>query len=625
LPGKTAIFWALITPGLFCLNAETRKLGSKLADYDAYFAAVELSDAGRYSEVADALAPIWKWSPSSPLISKAAVLGARAYSELGRHSEALELLKQYYEYLPQPEGDLVAALISEAAGDKTAAAGYFQRIVYEHPLTPENAAAETALERLSSELGDAFPPPMPQAALRRAATLMKAGETGKARTELRILASQTTGLHRDLARIRAETGDYRQLAALEVASDEADAERLFLMHAAARRAGRDGEARSALLALTEKYPRSRWRLEALVSWGNHFLLSNDRDAYEPWYRACVDEFPEEPLAAYCHWKLVWSAWIRREANAQALMKEHLTRFPDSDKAGAALYFLGRYSDVIQRFPLSFYATLARKKAPAIKIAAVRPSAGFLPSSEMLLRMSRARALEAAGLSDWADFELKYAARYEEQPFVAAIELADVSMRRGEYARGIRYIKGLATGYLSMPLTAAPEKFWKLAFPLPYRRELEKNSRLRSLDANIVAALIRQESEFDPRAVSRARAYGLTQVLPSTGRQISRRLGIRRFRTDMLYQPEINLKLGTYHLKSLLEEHDGHWERTLAAYNAGKSRVREWLTWGNFREPAEFIETIPFTETRNYVQIVLRNAYIYRTLYGDKWSRLSATR
>jgi soluble lytic murein transglycosylase len=177
--------------------------------------------------------------------------------------------------------------------------------------------------------------------------------------------------------------------------------------------------------------------------------------------------------------------------------------------------------------------------------------------------------------------------------------------------------------LSIPLEAAPERFWRVAFPLPYRVPLETYSRARSIDTFTLAALIRQESEFNPRAISSARAYGLTQVLPSTGRQLSRTAGVRGFTPAMLFEPETNLKLGTLHLKSLLEQHGGRWETTLAAYNAGKSRVDRWLTWGEYREPAEFIETIPFTETRDYVQIVLRNADIYRRLYGASRSASAA--
>jgi soluble lytic murein transglycosylase len=96
--------------------------------------------------------------------------------------------------------------------------------------------------------------------------------------------------------------------------------------------------------------------------------------------------------------------------------------------------------------------------------------------------------------------------------------------------------------------------------------------------------------------------------------MARRNGVRRFRTSMLFQPATNLKLGTGYLRSMLDEWGGKWEQTLASYNAGKTHVEEWVTWNSFQEPAEFVETIPFTETREYVQAVLRNAAIYRRLY-----------
>jgi soluble lytic murein transglycosylase len=92
---------------------------------------------------------------------------------------------------------------------------------------------------------------------------------------------------------------------------------------------------------------------------------------------------------------------------------------------------------------------------------------------------------------------------------------------------------------------------------------------------------------------------------------------------MLFKPEVNLQLGTYYLKSLFDANGGRWEMTLAAYNAGQTRVTNWLSWYDYREPAEFIETIPFTETRTYVQAVLRNADVYRRLYGGRAIEINA--
>jgi soluble lytic murein transglycosylase len=86
---------------------------------------------------------------------------------------------------------------------------------------------------------------------------------------------------------------------------------------------------------------------------------------------------------------------------------------------------------------------------------------------------------------------------------------------------------------------------------------------------------------------------------------------------MLFQPSMNLRLGTTYLRSLLDQWGGKWEETLASYNAGKTHVLEWIKWADFQEPGEFVETIPFTETREYVQSVLRNAAAYRRIYGAK--------
>ena len=92
---------------------------------------------------------------------------------------------------------------------------------------------------------------------------------------------------------------------------------------------------------------------------------------------------------------------------------------------------------------------------------------------------------------------------------------------------------------------------------------------------------------------------------------------KRFSNRSLFQPATNLKLGAYYLRVLLDQWGGKWEQTLASYNAGKSRVNEWISWNQYQEPAEFVESIPFTETREYVEAVLRNATVYRQLYGNK--------
>jgi soluble lytic murein transglycosylase len=216
--------------------------------------------------------------------------------------------------------------------------------------------------------------------------------------------------------------------------------------------------------------------------------------------------------------------------------------------------------------------------------------------------------------------LRYGSRTDGQPALLAMEIASSADAPHQ---AMRVMKGMAPEYLGLPVPAAPRKFWELLFPLPYRSDLVRNAQERALDPFLLAGLIRQESEFNPAAVSHAKAYGLTQVRPTTGRLYARQAGVTRFTTHSLVQPATNLKIGSQILRSMLDKQGGSVEQTLASYNAGPNRVVEWLTWNSYREPAEFVESIPFTETRDYVQAVLRNAEMYRRLYEGSVAPLAA--
>ncbi len=636
----------------------------QLRDYVAYYLGSAQFGLKDLKSVAGTVEPIWKASPPSALAGKAALLAARALLENGAPTDAVRLLKEHNARLPQPEGAAVLAGSLEAAGDMAAAAGYYQQVYYGYPLRPEASNAESSLERLRQSLGAAYPPPMPAAMLERAEKLTQAGEYGKARAELRSLVDELDGEQRELAQVGLGVVDYTggqtrpassYLGSLRLDSPEADAKRLYYMVASARRL----DDRTGMLAyvdeLARRHPRSEWRLAALIWAANDFLLENDPLSYEPLFRTCYESFPGEQRASYCHWKIVWNRYLRRDPRAADLLREHLTLFPKSDKIEAALFFLGQLSEregnlpaargfydaIVQRFPGHYYAAAARGRLSDRRLAQVRSGGSanglesyrlprtstapdFQPSAGSRVRIERGGLLARAGLNALAEAELRFGATNGGQPHVLALELARLASRQGEYGRSIRYIKGVFPGYLSVPRDSAPGELWRLAFPLPYRRELERYCRIHKLDLWLVAGLIRQESEFDPNALSRAGARGLMQILPSTGRQLSRKLGVRRFGTSMLNRPEFNIRLGTYYFRWLLDEHSGNIEAALASYNGGKRRAVDWLGWADFEDAVEFVETIPITETRGYVQAVLRNAAVYRELYGGEAAGVTST-
>ncbi|MGE5647021.1 MAG: transglycosylase SLT domain-containing protein [Acidobacteriota bacterium] len=633
-----------------------------LADYIAYSLAAAEFDLGDFKSVLVDLDPVWRSSPPSPLTGDAALLAARAYKELANPAEAVRILRDNYSQLGQPAGDALLAACYRASTDLASAAVYYQRVYYQYPASGEAEQAAPALAELKAALGDLYPPPTTQAMFQRAEKLTQAGDYRRARIEYEAMLTIAGGGDREVARVRMGALDflayqtesaYKYLSGLNVSSAEADAERLYYIAECSRRQDREDLLMDAVKRL-EKYPQSPWRLKALYSAGNRYLLQNRADLYVPLYRACFDSFTQEPQADYCHWKVAWNSYIQRKPEAAELIREHLLKFPGSERSSAALYFLGRlaegarapemakayYNEIVARFPNHYYNDLAEKRLTdpalfrAVESEEVRAFLNkvvwpvrmierrFDPLPATRARIERARLLESAGLPDLAELELRYGARKENQPHVLAMQLAQTANKYDTPQRAMRLMKNLVPGYLSIPLEDAPASFWRLLYPMPWRTELERYSRLRGLDPYLVAGLIRQESEFNPQAVSPAQAYGLTQILPSTGRALLK-MNRRRFHPSILFRPEVNLRIGTTYLRTMYDNHSGRWELALAAYNAGGSRVLNWQTWAEYREPAEFIETIPFSETRNYVFSVLRNAAIYRKLYSPEESGVLA--
>jgi soluble lytic murein transglycosylase len=159
---------------------------------------------------------------------------------------------------------------------------------------------------------------------------------------------------------------------------------------------------------------------------------------------------------------------------------------------------------------------------------------------------------------------------------------------------------------------SPENY-RLYFPVLERETLISSSKENGLDPVLVAALIRQESNFNPVATSPAGARGLMQLMPSVGKSVADTKGIGPWDPDLLYQPATNIKLGTAHLSGLVRKYP-EVVKVLSAYNAGESRVEKWSSKAGASDPEVFTERIPFVETRDYVRAILRNRAYYQALY-----------
>jgi soluble lytic murein transglycosylase len=619
----------------------------QLADYTAYYLAAAKVEAKKNATVQVDLAPVRATEVRSPLAGRAWVLEGRALGAGGA-----SVLRDHYAELPQPEGDLALADAYQLAGDLPHAAEFYQRVFYRHISGEPAALSAAALLTLKDRMGANYPAPLPQQALQRADRLLEARQFSAARSEYDALVDQLVGVERDIARVRLGAADVSNgkpgpassyLRGLTLDPSEADAERLYWISEAVRRMNDESTLPDLLEQLARRYPKSPWRLKAMIGAANRFLVANRVSEYLPLYKAAYETFPGDSQAPAWHWRVAFQSYLTDRPEAADLLREHLRNYPVNATTGAGLYFLGRlherrgefpaartlYERLARSFAGQFYAMLARDRLRSPEVSAAGPPsddvARFVaelklpepqplpaePSRSTAVRIERSRLLRGAGLNDLADSELRYGARNGGQSPLLAMELAAAA---DTPHLAMRAMKAFAADYLSLPVEHAPRRYWEALFPLPWRSDIEANARLRNLDPFLVAGLIRQESEFKPDAHSGANAYGLMQVRPGTAREAARAAGVPKFTTRLLTQPAVNVKLGTYILRGMLDSHGGRVEETLAAYNAGPARAAEWREWAAFREPAEFIETIPFTETRDYVQAVLRNAEMYRRLY-----------
>ena len=191
-------------------------------------------------------------------------------------------------------------------------------------------------------------------------------------------------------------------------------------------------------------------------------------------------------------------------------------------------------------------------------------------------------------------------------------LGETRAAQGDYIGAISALRRAFPDYNNRPFGSLPEEVWETLFPLRHWGIISEQAAKAKIDPNLVLGLIRQESAFNENARSKANARGLMQILPSTGRKLARQARITRYNSKKLFQAETNIILGTRYFAFFLQQY-GKPELALAAYNAGDSRVKRWLKeWGDL-DMAEFVEQIPFAETRGYVKQVLSNRARYDVL------------
>jgi soluble lytic murein transglycosylase len=619
--------------------------GDALDDYADYLGAQAAVQAGRPGDAFALLDRFGERYPDSIFVATAPVLLANAHMQQQDAQGALRVLEPLANTAEAGHADFRYALgrAYQMAGDVGHAAPVFRSIYLTQPLAYEAPQAATQLQAMGVPL---------TAAERKthADALFNAKRYSDASAEYNVIGKnnpQLSEADRNGLTIYAAVCEFklkhlsrRDIEKLPETGDDTAALKLYMLAEMSRneddRAGHD-----ALIAqMVQRYPTSRWLEEALYSGGNMYLLKHDSAQAIYHYSKLVAMFPNSTYAPSAHWRAAWMNYrTRNYPEAARLMDEQIERYTAGIEVPSALYWRGRiYEDEEHNFAQAvnyyktlsgaytdyYYGELARQRlavlgtqqttAEATALSAIRKAqapelTGELPENDV--HLIKARLLANAALNEYIGPEIQASPTSAQW---GALAQAEIYASYGEYTRALQSMKHSGLSFFTLPMDQVPEVYWRLLFPQPYWTELVADAGKNGLDPYLVASLIRQESEFNAGAVSRANAYGLMQMLPSVGKSMAKKEGVKGVDARQLLNPSVNLQLGTANLKQVLDRFGGQVEYALAAYNAGDTPIRQWLASNDYKDVPEFVESIPYTETRDYVQAILRNREMYRALY-----------
>jgi soluble lytic murein transglycosylase len=453
--------------------------------------------------------------------------------------------------VPERAATAYAKALGAGLGDVNDTFGYGS-VLYRLRKYPE-AAAQFAKVRTPPGLAAAA-----QYQIARAQVALGNTDAGRA-----ILRSITTAYPKDTSAASA------MLLLADLATDE----------------NRDQDARQTLTAMLRRFPTGRHATNARFRAGMISYIQGDRKAAAAEFDSLVarDSNSTEALSA--------AYWAGRSYAAMG------------DKTRSA----ARWRSIVAKEPLSYYAVLAAKRLDTALVAADRSPANYGKVPAVDSAMTRIVSLKDVGMEVEAGFEndrlFRDALADPKRLVATAHALAGTDQASRSIALGRRAIDEIGR---------SPENY-RLYFPVLERETLISSSKENGLDPVLVAALIRQESNFNPQATSPAGARGLMQLMPAVGETVAKTKGIAPWDPSMLYEPAINIKLGTAHLQGLARKYS-EVVKVLSAYNAGESRVEKWSTKTGAGDPEVFTERIPFVETRDYVRSILRNRAYYQALY-----------
>lgn len=642
------------------LDSSVIRERTALGDYALFMRARAFEQMGRRVEARAAYEKLARDFSSSIRARDALLRNAEMVMQDGQAAAVPVLLKDL-----SAKNDASALLLTakayEQTSDTTRALAAYRRIYFYAPTSAESAVeAASAIARLNSTLA----PATAEEAITRADTLFEGKRYGEAATaygdafaRFPNTASAPNQLRRGIAASNAKrTADaVTALSSVPSSMGEARAEALYYLTQTYATARQWEMARGTIEELRRAFPQSSFAPRALVQAGQIARDAKNAADASLFFRAAVNSYPGRIEIAQAQFEIAWLAHEGKNyQESSRLLMEHLALYADknTDNRGRAGYWAARdsertgklaearalYEAMQGRYGANWYGYLSKQRLDTLtrNSGVNAPRADFAPDSMVgravanlqtvsvaeetagateFERITKADQLNNIGSDDWALDELNAASQAAPESPRVNLQLARIYRSREENLRAFNTLRKSYPDYAQMKPEEMTRDEWDVFYPLAYWDIITQEARARRLDPHQVAGLIRQESVFDPRARSSAKAYGLMQLLVPTGATVARKYGIDRAVTEQsLYEPRLNIQLGTGYMRDQFDKY-GRIEYVAAAYNAGPGRVVQWRQTLPL-EMDEWAEAIPFKETRGYVQGVVRNKLQYERLYDD---------
>jgi soluble lytic murein transglycosylase len=628
---------------------------TSLGDYALSMRASALEQAGKTQEARAVYQQLMQQYPTS-LRARDATLRAAELLTKSNDGAAVPLLLKDLVQADDPAALLASAKAYEQASDPSRALASYRRLYFFAPSSTESAEAATALTRLGSTTS----PATTEEAITRADRLYASKKFtdalaayGESFAKFPATATTENQFRRGIAayNVRKTPEAVSALTAVPTSADS-KAEALFYLAQTYARARQWEQARATAEELRRSFPNSNFTPKAFVAVGQ--IAQEAKNATDASYflRAAVNGFPNSIEVAQAQFDLAWEAHdARNYTESSRMLTEHLAFYADknTDNRGRAGYWAARdsekagklaearalYEAVQGRYDANWYGYLAKQRLDAISRTA--PAKTFPPDSivaraaanlqtvtvaeetagaEEETRIIKADQLSNIGLDEWAMNELTTAGEKASDSPKINLAIAQIYRSKDDNVRALNTLRRSFPDYAQMKPEEMTREQWDVFYPLAHWDIILQESKGRNLDPYQVAGLIRQETVFITRARSSANAYGLMQVLVPTARLTARRYGVsREITVEALYEPRLNIQLGTAYLRDQIDKF-GRIEYVAAAYNAGPRRAVQWKASLPLNID-EWAEAVPFKETRGYIQGVVRNRLQYLRLYDEK--------